>query len=370
MDSFFQPLPISDIVPLSDHFEKSFKNIVRLCFNEKTGCKIYKAEHKIDGKLYAIKKIGIPKEFETYSQKHLDHYINEVKILTRFDHPNIVKYHYCWIEKEELKNDKEKLEISRGDQSQAFSFESEKKTTHFLYIQMEYCPGGSLAAYILQKEVTPQKAKRIFIQILQGMEQVHSQNIIHRDLKPENIFVNEEGNKVKIGDFGLSLLHDFEADGGSDRSKSQSKEQIQSKVSQESSSDLKFSEDPSSICSKTDNNTKIVGTPLYCSPEQQAGRKYGKETDIFALGLIFYQILAFPKATHMEKSQLFASLREQWDLASDFESKFPLEADIIKRMAYFYPSKRAKIEEVLSKLNGPVEKRLNISLNANLIKKR
>jgi serine/threonine protein kinase len=80
---------------------------------------------------------------------------------------------------------------------------------------MELLSGGDLFDYIVQHTPMPEhEARRIFQQIIAGVEHCHANRVVHRDLKPENIMMDSTGN-IKIGDFGLSaemkegeLLHD------------------------------------------------------------------------------------------------------------------------------------------------------------------
>ena len=69
---------------------------------------------------------------------------------------------------------------------------------------MEYCSGGDLFDHIVENtKVENQDAARIFLQILDAIEYMHSQGVSHRDLKPENMLLDQNRN-VKIIDFGLS----------------------------------------------------------------------------------------------------------------------------------------------------------------------
>lgn len=72
------------------------------------------------------------------------------------------------------------------------------------FIVMELVSGGDLYSFIVKRRILEEKeARRIFQQIIAGVEHCHGQGVAHRDMKPENIFMDESGN-VKIGDFGLS----------------------------------------------------------------------------------------------------------------------------------------------------------------------
>lgn len=99
------------------------------------------------------------------------------------DHPFIVKLHYAF-------------------QSVFNSFYSyQKDNLHFI---IDFCSGGEMFFHLQQKGTYPEElAKFYFIEILLGLEYIHSKNIAYRDLKPENILIDIDGH-IKIADFGLS----------------------------------------------------------------------------------------------------------------------------------------------------------------------
>jgi translation initiation factor 2-alpha kinase 2 len=120
---------------------------------------VFKTKHKLDGNYYAIKKIPI-----TSGEPCID----EIKILSKLDHSNIVRYFNSFIYQ------------------------------NALMIQMEYCP-ASLSNYLQHEE----RNEKILEQIISGLCYLHENNIIHFDLKPENILLTEK-NQIKIADFGYS----------------------------------------------------------------------------------------------------------------------------------------------------------------------
>lgn len=130
------------------------------------------------------------------------------------------------------------------------------------------------------------------------MEYIHSKDLIHRDLKPQNIFVSRD-DKIKIGDFGLVTSVAFET------------------------------------------LTEDRGTKSYMAPEQ-SGDKYGKEVDIYALGLIWYEILS--AITGHERSKVWPSVREG-RLPENFTKRFPTEASTMKKM--LSTSRRISVSHLL-----------------------
>ncbi|ROT41775.1 Pkinase-domain-containing protein [Sodiomyces alkalinus F11] len=86
-----------------------------------------------------------------------------------------------------------------------------------IYVILEYCPEGDLFYNITERGRYVGKddlARRVFLQILDAVEHCHSLGIYHRDLKPENILVTDQGETVKLADFGLATADDRSEDYG------------------------------------------------------------------------------------------------------------------------------------------------------------
>lgn len=120
------------------------------------------------------------------------------------------------------------------------------------FITMEYVEGFTLKQVLASAErLALQKAAKYFYQILRGMEYAHEKRVIHRDLKPSNIMVTKE-DRVKIMDFGLAKIVDE--------------------------------------ATLTDPG-RVSGTLIYMSPEQIRGEKVDLRSDVYSLGVIFYELL-------------------------------------------------------------------------------
>ncbi|XP_053828993.1 interferon-induced, double-stranded RNA-activated protein kinase isoform X3 [Vidua macroura] len=222
------------------------------------------------------------------------HTVNKTKVereaegLATLTHENIVRYHSSW----------------KGEDHMKYSDSSQNSNQKILciFIQMEFCEQGTLENWIAKTSKDRkyhEMAQDKFLQIVKGVEYIHSEKLIHRDLKPQNIFLSH--NKIKIGDFGLVTSVAFET--------------------------------------LTENR----GTKSYMAPEQ-TGVKYGKEVDIYALGLIWFEILS--AVTYHEKSKVWSSVRTG-DFPQDFNNRFPTEASIIKKMLSTDPSGRITISHLL-----------------------
>jgi serine/threonine protein kinase len=130
-----------------------------------------------------------------------------------------------------------------------------------LYIAMEFLDGSGLKE-VLQEDKTfaAQRAGKVVIQILKSLREAHAKGIVHRDLKPDNIFLCTVGDQVdfvKVLDFGVAKL----------------KEGDESKAT----------------LTKTG---AIFGTPRYMSPEQSVSANVDQRSDLYAIGVMFYEMLA------------------------------------------------------------------------------
>ena len=140
-------------------------------------------------------------------------------------------------------------------------FDFDKEGSQIFYLAMEYVDGQSLKPFIRENAPVPAgEAVAIVRQILLALSEAHVHGIVHRDLKPDNVMlqVSADGElAVKVLDFGLSKLVDRGAG--------------------------------ASLATQTG---MILGTPLYMSPEQCAGDPADARSDLYATGLILYELLA------------------------------------------------------------------------------
>jgi eukaryotic-like serine/threonine-protein kinase len=122
------------------------------------------------------------------------------------------------------------------------------------YIVLEYIEGQSLREYLRAHAPLPvDDALHIAIELAQTLEYVHGQGVVHRDLKPENLLITQQG-QVKLADFGIALRL--------------------------ASRRLTFS-----------HLSNAVGTPDYMAPEQVRGQRGDARTDVYALGVLLYELL-------------------------------------------------------------------------------
>lgn len=162
------------------------------------------------------------------------------------------------------------------------SAKSAFQTDELLVFVLPYASGGDLFFHIQCSEgLSERRTRLITMQIIIGLQHLHSHGIIHRDLKPENIFVSGEG-RIQIGDFGLSKFL-CPVEHASDSTNVESSPRPGCFVF---SSKAKTKKQVEWGSTKSD-----CGTPAYRSPEMILGKSYGQECDYWALGCIVYECI-------------------------------------------------------------------------------
>ena len=130
-------------------------------------------------------------------------------------------------------------------------------------IVLEFAPGRCMAD-LVTKPMQRERVISLTRQLLLGLEHAHKAGLIHRDLKPENVLVETlaDGSELpRIVDFGIAVLRD-----GGEESKVEGR--------------------------RLTTNGVVLGTPLYMSPEQAKAEAVDERTDLFALGVMVYEMLA------------------------------------------------------------------------------
>src|SRR5690554_382297 len=191
---------------------------------------VYRARRKSDGRIVALK---IPMEQFVADAKFIRRFHREAEVAQRLNHVNIVRtYEHGAI----------------GAQH---------------YMVMEYVDGRSLEGYIEASELDIELGIDIMKRVVRALQHIHSAGIIHRDIKPANVMIVRGGIRedrvprllpeaVKLMDFGIA--------GGK-------------------------------VLSRLTMTGARVGTPVYMSPEQARGLKIDHRSDIYSLGLVFYEVL-------------------------------------------------------------------------------
>ncbi|CAI5705758.1 hypothetical protein KXD40_000783 [Peronospora effusa] len=222
-----------------------------------------------------------------------------------------------------------------------------EKCDHWLYIQMQYCAGRNLADYLAvpTRPMELSRMLKIFVQIASALMHVHSCGLIHRDLKPANIFVADvDRDEIKLGDFGLSRY----AANVNNLNAPTSLDESQQGPPSSGLLETHLLTSMWSTMSESNEVTAGVGTYLYASPEQVAGKKYNAKTDIYSLGMILFELCHERFGTTMER---YITLRDARD------SKFPTDLraakrcpeilDMLRKLLSHDPTARPTADEVV-----------------------
>lgn len=228
-----------------------------------------------------------------------DIFMNEIKCMESFEHPNIVRM------------------IDYSDDSDAIKEDGSKLPVN--YIAMEYAENGEIFDFIAESgKFSEREARFYFHQLIDALEYMHSLGYAHRDIKPENLLLDEEFN-LKLADFGFTTT------------------------------------------AKISSSKK--GTYGYMSPEILAGKEYsGHAADLFASVVILFILLSqhppFVKAEPADryyKRIVEGKIDKFWKVYED-EGFSPEFVDLFTKMTAYSPKDRLTLKEVKAHpwFNGPV----------------
>eukprot|EP00466_Bigelowiella_natans_P019627 jgi/Bigna1/44148/e_gw1.89.34.1 len=185
-----------------------------------------------------------------------------------------------------------------------------------VYMVLEFCEGGDLLQHICeQKTFTEEDARNIIFKLAEVLKYLHARGIVHRDLKPDNImYRTKESKEICVVDFGLAKQY-----------------------------------------SGSGSFNTLLGTPLYLAPEMIAAPGYGKECDMWAVGVILYVVLSgrppFYSSNQKKLFKIIMSGKFYFEPVNEWEHISDAAKDLIRNLLVVDPKKRFTAAQVLTYSN-------------------
>ena len=185
------------------------------------------------------------------------------------------------------------------------------------FITMEFLEGQDLRAELTKRgKFSPEDAARIILQISRALEVAHGEGVVHRDLKPQNIMLDANA-RAYVMDFGIAR---------------------------------------SAYLPGMTQTGALIGTPEYMSPEQAKGEKLDERSDLFSLGVIFYELLTgnSPYYSDTPLATLWRRMQEKAKPLTEVDPTIPKEiSDIVAKLLEIEPANRfAKAGELAWRLES------------------
>jgi serine/threonine-protein kinase len=191
---------------------------------------VYKAKHVKVGRAFAVKLLH---KRLLEDRKLTLRFEREAELAGRLRHPNVIGV------------------VDVGETPDGFR-----------YMVMDFAEGNDLATLLGEAPMTPERIVHLTRQMLEGLYHAHENGLIHRDFKPENVIIERDDHDTevpRIVDFGIAILRD----GG----------------------------DGVNAAGRLTTNGLVLGTPHYMAPEQAVADPIDHRIDLFALGIVIYEML-------------------------------------------------------------------------------
>ncbi|XP_039007527.1 serine/threonine-protein kinase ATG1a-like isoform X2 [Hibiscus syriacus] len=261
---------------------------------------VWRSRHRQHGLEVAVKEI----DKKLLSSKISENLLKEISILSTINHPNIIQF-----------------------------FEA-IETEDRIFLVLEYCDGGDLAAYINRHgKVSEEIARHFMRQLAAGLQVLQEKHLIHRDLKPQNLLLSTKGStpQLKIGDFGFARS-----------------------------------------LTPEDLAATLCGSPLYMAPEIFQDKKYDAKADLWSVGAILFQLVTGkPPFKGNNQLQLFQNILRSTELQFPEGALQELHPDCVglcRSLLRHNPVQRLTFREFFNhKFLGEASKRVGVELDTSLL---
>ena len=263
--------------------------------------RVFTSIHRIDGVRYAIKQVMV-------RERNLAAILQECRLLAALHHPNVIRYHNCWLGPQLTPKSQRAAAAAANDNEQSSSLvqhggevltviepQSEMRIPLSLHVQMEFCPETMRER--LRDGEWPSWSERFewAMQLCRGLEWVHSHGVCHGDIKSSNLLLSEQ-QVVKLADFGMTTVPAY-------------------------------------------------GTVPYSSPEQSERGVPSAASDIFSVGILLVE-LTHPYSTDMERSRHLQAVKD------DCSGQPPLVQACLSKC----PTKRPTAQQMLAGLEKMLDR--------------
>ncbi len=250
---------------------------------------VYLVRQKRTGELFAIKKLH---KRDMVKRRQVSHvWLERFVLATVGEHQHVVKMFYSF------------------------------QDSDYLYLVMEYLPGGDLLSMLLRHNYLPENWARFYIaELIVAIDALHRTGIIHRDIKPDNVLFSKTGHVV-LSDFGLCkfVLGDLQSSPTGPANAPNFMESVRS-----GQLDLTLQERKAAWKAVARNRVfSAVGTPSYIAPEVLNETTYTEACDWWSVGAILYEMLIGVPPFLTDKPELTIELIRNWREYLEFPTDWP-----------------------------------------------
>lgn len=275
---------------------------------------------------------------------------------TSLKHKNIRKYAIKVCQKSHIKRQNKQAAIMR--EKDIMNILNQHPNEHFiklhctfqdvnrLFFVMTYAENGELLTYMQEHPLSLCSSRKYTCQLVDALEHLHMLGIVHRDLKPENILLDEKLD-ILITDFGSAQKYLITPNGSQTKSECNTQDSAKKQDT------------------KQERRNSFVGTAQYVSPEMLKNRHATNKSDLWALGVILYQMITNVMPFNAPNEYLIYQriLSLDYEIPEDFDED---ALDLVKSLIKLEPSERLGANDDLT-TDGYVSIRKHRFLNVEIL---